>query len=288
MSIQHFLQHRRFYEVVAISSLLLLIVVINVTTLGIEYMRDGTGQDWREAWATESTSVLILAILLVPLMWFLGRLNLTFMNFRWRALWLIPAFLLFSFLHVGGFVALRKILWSLAGGEYSFEPWLLGMVYELRKDFLDFLIICIVFYAYRFIIVRLQGEARFLDSDSQNKEENQRSQFLVKMLDREYLVKVNDIDWVQSASNYVVLHCGKRSYPMRETMKNLSEELTADQFLRVHRTAIVNLDKVQSLKDKGDSSLSLHSGATVPVSKTYLPDLRAALESGSGSEIHSI
>ncbi len=278
MTLKQYLQHRRPYEFILLAAMFSLITVVNVTTTGIEFMRSGMGPGWREAWATELTSVFMVVLLIVPLALSLNWLDLRLANLKRRVLWLIPIFLSFSLLHVVGMVGLRKLIWALVGDEYSFSPWLLGLVYELRKDLLTFLVITTSFYAYRFIIDRLQGEAQFLGVESPEKSTNARTQFLVKMLDREYLVQVDDIDWVQSASNYVVLHCGNRSYPMRQTMKRLSEELESPRFQRVHRTAIVNLEKVEFLQDKGETSVALYSGVNVPVSKTYLQDLRAALD----------
>ena len=278
MTLKQYLQHRRLYEFILLAAMFSLITVVNVTTTGIEFMRSGMGPGWREAWATELTSVFMVVLLIVPLALSLNWLDLRLANLKRRVLWLIPIFLSFSLLHVVGMVGLRKLIWTLVGDEYSFSPWLLGLVYELRKDLLTFLVITTSFYAYRFIIDRLQGEAQFLGVESPEKSTNARTQFLVKMLDREYLVQVDDIDWVQSASNYVVLHCGNRSYPMRQTMKRLSEELESPRFQRVHRTAIVNLEKVEFLQDKGETSVALYSGVNVPVSKTYLQDLREALD----------
>jgi len=286
MTLTHYLENRRRYEFIVVVALLLLVVVTNVTTIGMEYERDGLGPGWREAWATESTSVFILGILLLPLFVVFEHLNLSPANFRHKAWWLLPIFLGFSLLHVAGFVALRKMLWAMGGQQYTFDPLLLGLVYELRKDFIDFLLIITLFYSYQFIIDRLRGEARFLDEE--NQQHSRRSQFLVKMLDREFLVKVEDIDWVQSASNYVVLHCGDRHYPMRQTLKGLNDELSDSQFMRVHRTAIVNLQRVTEIQEKGDLGVHLATGEVIPLSKTYLPDLRIALSQSDPAASFSV
>ena len=257
--------------------ILLLTASVNATTLGIEYMRNGQEQRWAEAWASELTSVVAVGVLLPFLFTLLNRLNLELRNLRWRILWLIPVFAGFSLAHISLFVMARKVLWAATGSEYIFDPMLFGLVYEMRKDFMSFLIIVFAYFSYRFIINRLQGEAHFLEQESGNAPENYRNQFLVKMLDREYLVKVDDIDWIQSAGNYVLLNCGERHYPMRQTLKSLDEQLDPTRFKRVHRTAIVNLDRVDSLQDKGETELVLVTGDAVPVSKTYLPQLRNVL-----------
>lgn len=280
MSLRYFLTHRRPFEILAVLGILLLVVVVNATTIGIEYERSGIGTDWPEAWASESTSLAATGVLLPILFRLLVLLNLKLRTLRWRVLWLIPLFISFSLAHIGLFVLFRKLLWAAAGNTYTFDPIVLGLVYEMRKDFVSYMLIVATFYSYQFIINRLQGEAHFLDEED-GQQNNYRNQFLVKMLEREYLVKVEDIDWIQSASNYVVLNCGERQYPMRQTLKSLSEQLNPNQFQRVHRTAIVNLSRVSCLQDKGETEVRLQSGETVPVSRTYLPKLRKALSQGN-------
>lgn len=277
MTLEHYLQHRARYETLIMVLVLSLVLVVNVTTLGIEHMREGIGPGWAEAWGSEFTSLLITGILLPFLFTALSRLDLSSANMRWRVLGLLPMFVIYSCLHIAGFVLLREWLWAAVGDNYSYDPLLIGLVYEMRKDFLAFLLFVTVFYSYRFIINRLQGEARFLDREDEQETAQPSSQFLVKMLDREFLVKVDDIDWIQSASNYVILHCANRHYPMRQTLKGIYEQLDNSKFRQVHRTAIVNLDRVRSLNGKGESLIELESGHTVPVSKTYLPELRVAL-----------
>lgn len=290
MTLEHYLKHRRRYEALVLFVILLLIATVNATTIILESIQEGGEVDWIRPWATELTAVFAIPVVLPVLFYFLNQLNLSWENLRWRALWLIPLFLLFAFLHIGVFISVRIFLWNLVGEEYVINSVLLGLLYEIRKELLTFLAILAIYYSYSFILTRLQGEAKFLSqSDNEGKQEIYRSQFLVKMLGRDYLVRVDQIQWVQSASNYVLLNCGDRNYPMRQTLKGIASELDPRQFIRVHRTAIVNLEKVSALKEKGDIQLELRTGETVPVSKTYLPELREALNqvqfSVTGSEI---
>ena len=92
----------------------------------------------------------------------------------------------------------------------------------------------------------LQGEASFPSSTTQRYP----SQFLIKMLRGEHLVAVSDIDWIASARNYLLLHCGGREYPMRCTMRAMEQQLDPARFARVHRSAIVNLEQVQELEQE--------------------------------------
>lgn len=159
----------------------------------------------------------------------------------------------------------------------------------MRKDLLVYAGIVLFVYGYTFIISRLQGEAKFLSSYNVPSEalcaeaetEEYKSQFLVKMLDKEFLVKVDEINWISSASNYVLLNCDTKSYPMRQTLTSLSDQLDPKKFMRVHRTAIVNLTKVASLKDRGELQVELASGEVIPVSKTYMAGLKQALSNNT-------
>jgi two-component system, LytTR family, response regulator len=93
---------------------------------------------------------------------------------------------------------------------------------------------------------------------------------------RTVLVRIEDIDWIESSGNYVTLHVGDQEHLLRETLSELESQLSPRQFVRVHRTAIVNLDRVQSLTPTphGDHRLTLRSGRELTLSRTY----RARLE----------
>jgi two-component system LytT family response regulator len=90
------------------------------------------------------------------------------------------------------------------------------------------------------------------------------------------LVKVEHIDWIESAGNYVTLHVGPREHLLRETLSDLESRLSPHQFVRVHRSAIVNLDRIQSLTatPHGDHRVRLRDGRELTLSRTY----RARLE----------
>ncbi len=88
------------------------------------------------------------------------------------------------------------------------------------------------------------------------------------------VVKVEQIDWIETADNYVVLHTPDAHPLLRQTLAALVTQL-GDGFVRCHRRAAVQTDKIERIiaLDKGDCELLLHSGARVPCSRQY----RAAL-----------
>lgn len=276
MTLDHYLKHRRRYEFTTSFMLLLLIGVVNATTLIIERIREQQDSRWISAFASELSGTLVILPLIPLVAWFIQTLNLNWSNVRWRVLWHIPGWITFSLLHIFLFVIARKIMWAAAGRVYQFGDLWLGLLYEMRKGLIVYLGIVLMLHAYWFIIDRLQGQADMIDTDADSPPDYP-AQFVVKMLNRQFLVKATSIDWVQSASNYVILHCAERSYPMRLTMTAVSEQLDPQQFVRVHRTAFVNINSVLALKEGSDAHIELISGVQVPVSKTYLPELKTAL-----------
>jgi two-component system LytT family response regulator len=70
---------------------------------------------------------------------------------------------------------------------------------------------------------------------------------MIKSGGRVFFVKVADIDWIEAADNYVRLHCGKDTHLIRETLNSVEANLDPAQFARIHRSSIVNLDRVQEM-----------------------------------------
>jgi two-component system LytT family response regulator len=103
----------------------------------------------------------------------------------------------------------------------------------------------------------------------------------VKSGDRISFVRVADIECIESAGNYVVVHAGGKEHVLRETLSELESQLDPAHFLRVSRGAIVNLDHVRELQPlfKGDHVVVLRSGRTVPMTRG-LREVERALRFG--------
>jgi two-component system LytT family response regulator len=97
------------------------------------------------------------------------------------------------------------------------------------------------------------------------------------------LIRVCDIVWVQSHRNLLRLHLKDATYEHRMTMKEICTRLDPERFLRVHRTAIVNLDHVVEfeLPRSGSAAVHLSSGQALPVSRAARLNLRRGLLSQS-------
>lgn len=96
-------------------------------------------------------------------------------------------------------------------------------------------------------------------------------------------VDTEDIDWIEAEDSYVRLHTGSRFHLMRETMTRLESVLDPARFVRVHRSAIVHVDRVKKLVplEHGDSKLVLENGTEVRVSRTRRASVRESLGLGS-------
>ena len=98
--------------------------------------------------------------------------------------------------------------------------------------------------------------------------------------DRILIVKVEDIDWIEGAGVYARLHVGTKTHLLRETLTNLASQLDPDRFVRIHRSTIVNRERVRELRSyfHGEYIVLLDDGTQLKLSRTY----RDSLESIAG------
>jgi two-component system LytT family response regulator len=91
------------------------------------------------------------------------------------------------------------------------------------------------------------------------------------------LLRTEQIDWIEAADNYVYLHCGQDVHVLRETMNSLERTLDPNLFLRIHRSAIVNLDRIKTLQPwfRGDYRVLLSTGAQLTLSRSYRANLQS-------------
>jgi two-component system LytT family response regulator len=95
-----------------------------------------------------------------------------------------------------------------------------------------------------------------------------------------FFVKVADIDWIEAYGNYVRLHVGDASHLLLQTMAGMEAKLDPEKFLRIHRSSIVNIDRIARLEPlfHGEYSVRLTGGAELTLSPGYREKLQALLE----------
>jgi len=94
---------------------------------------------------------------------------------------------------------------------------------------------------------------------------------MVKSVGRVFFIKTDEIDWIEAAGNYLKLHVGRESHLIRETMNAVEAKLNPDKFLRIHRSTVVNIDRIKELHPmfSGDYSVILRNGAELTLSRNY-------------------
>lgn len=102
-------------------------------------------------------------------------------------------------------------------------------------------------------------------------------------------VKTSEIDWIEAADYYACLHVGPRSHLLRRSMAELEEDLDPSEFCRVHRSSIVNLDRVRGLKlgQDGEYEVLLENGAHLRLSRRYRKQLQERMGGVRGSAVQS-
>ena len=99
------------------------------------------------------------------------------------------------------------------------------------------------------------------------------NRLIVKVNGRIVALDIDDIDWIEAQRDYVLIHTGRENYLTRETMQAMESRLKSRKFVRIHRSAIVNLGCVAQLQStwSGDYKVILQSGITLTWSRTFRP-----------------
>ena len=84
-------------------------------------------------------------------------------------------------------------------------------------------------------------------------------------------LRADEISWVEAAGNYVNLHAGTEAYVLRESMKNMETRLDPELFVRIHRSAIVNVNLIRELQPwfHGEYVVILHDGTRLMASRVF-------------------
>jgi two-component system, LytTR family, response regulator len=95
--------------------------------------------------------------------------------------------------------------------------------------------------------------------------------FVVKSGGRVFFVRTDEIEWIEAAGNYVKLHVGSDAHLFRETMNSIESKLDPDHFFRIHRSHIVNIERVKELQPwfNGEYVVVLRTGLRLTLSRGY-------------------
>lgn len=280
MTLERYLRHEHLYAGLMFAVFLMVNNTINATSILMEASRAGSEIPWSRPFVTEYSSVVSNLMLIPFIIWFLNRFPLRWGSLRRNLLAHLAFSMLYSAAHIAIFVGLRKLVFGLQGIDYVYSNNLLvSFVYEYRKDAWGYIGLLICLHSYRFIMSRLRGEAVPVSNSEDAPPGKTPERFLVRKLGKEFVVKVDEVAWLEAAGNYVNLHVGDRVYPLRATMAGLVGSLAERGFVRVHRSHSVNLDYVESLTplESGDCTIALKTGGEVTLSRRYRDAFRQEL-----------
>jgi two-component system, LytTR family, response regulator len=103
----------------------------------------------------------------------------------------------------------------------------------------------------------------------------QQTQYLERLIVKEegriFFVKTSEIDWIEAKGNYALIHTGPKSYLLREAMTALENQLNPERFFRIHRSTIVNIERIQELQSlfHGDCRIILQDGTKLLMSRRF-------------------
>lgn len=254
--------HGRSTLIYSFSAIAVLVAAINAINV-ISDQESGLGLAWPLLW--EGSSWLsLLAFLWIP--WIAWRSAPPHVRPRWKLLLHVPAALIFTLAHVGGFDLVRILVYQVVGGRYPFGSFFTQLQFEARKDLLAYALIVGLFSLFDHLL-RRRGEMPL-----------EPSTFDIRDGAKLTRVKLSDILAITSAGNYVefILADGRRLL-MRVPLHSVEQELGPRGFVRTHRSWLVNASKVTTLKPEGSGDYTIELGKqAVPLSRRF-PDALAKL-----------
>ena len=238
-------------------------VLLTVSLLAQTYIqiadeaRRGYAMGFGQGLALQATSHLVIAALLPVLYWLHRRWPV---DGGWRNLLIHAAAVVpFSLAHTLGMAALR-LLWfnAIRGEAYAFPLSADRFAYEGAKDLISYGMLSVGVVVFGRLLRRAPTPPP--------------ERFAVrKRGGTEVMVEVADIDWIEAAGNYAILHVGDETFEIRSSLTKLESELDPKRFVRVHKSHMVNIARVTEVVPwvSGDWRIRLNGGAEVNLSRRY-------------------
>jgi len=94
---------------------------------------------------------------------------------------------------------------------------------------------------------------------------------VIKSTGRIFFLKTEEVDWIEASGNYLKIHVGRDAHMIRETMNSIEAKLDPSKFIRIHRSTIVNIDRIRELHPmfSGDYSVLLRDGTELALTRNY-------------------
>ncbi|GEM_PF-1619108 len=263
---------------------------INATTVLMEDARDGIVNvlPWEPfVWELSSS---YSTFLLIPVIAYFTKRS----RWRWESplptlLKYLAAAVTFCVFHVLLMVVFREVIYSFTALEYNFatnaKTLAFELLYELRKDIWSFVFYVVAIEVYRYSITQWFGEAKpIFERPNELKLEDVDPLpdiLLVKKMGKEFLLKTKDIEWAESAGNYLNLRANNEIYPMRTTLSEFASQAASHGFIRIHRSHIINISCINHIQKlpSGDADIEMRDGAVLKLSRRYKNDFESFVSS---------
>jgi LytTr DNA-binding domain len=258
--------------IVALTALWVLVhAAINSASVATDLVRRGVRVDAAEPWIWEFSSAFGLLMCLWPVLMLDEALRARVRSVWARLAAYAVASVVFSVAHVATMVAMRQLVYRLAGWRYDFGSWPEGLLYEYRKDVLTFGAIVVIAAVWRRlaqpepVVVAVPTETASIAAAAVA------PTFMVRTAAHgDLLVRAEEVDWVEAQGNYVALHVGGDVRLLRQTLSEMETRLKDHGFIRTHRRALVSRARMQAIipPELGELGVRLSSGQVVPLSES--------------------
>lgn len=260
---------------VAVWAVLLTVSVFAHTYVELsDEARRGEAISFGRAFAVEVCSHLVVTALLPMLYWMHRRWPIRggARNIAIHAAGLVP----FSIIHTLGIAALRPLWFSgILGEAYSFPLTVDRLTFEFAKDVVNYGMLSAATELLRHLLNRPQpaevAAPSSVPAPANAPPAALPERFAVRKRGKEIMVEVADIDWIEAAGNYAVLHVGGETLEIRSSLTKLEGELDPKRFVRVHKSFVVNVARIAEVTPwiSGDWRIRLQDGAEVNLSRRY-------------------
>ena len=176
-------------------------------------------------------------------------------------------------IHQAGLDAVPVVIFTTAYAEYALPAFEAHALDYLLKPFSDD----------RFAAVMTRA-LRALGQSSRAEVEREPRTLTIRDAGKTLVIPFAEIEWIEAEDYYVRIHAGGRRPLVRRTLQSMADTLDGSRFARVHRSAIVNLDRVREVQPvaSGDQQIVLTSGATVRLSRNFREAFNAQLTARAG------
>jgi two-component system LytT family response regulator len=173
------------------------------------------------------------------------------------------------------------VIFVTAYDEYAVTAFELNAVDYLLKPFDEERLLAAIERARaRISVQRETSLAKRLQALLDMKERKWPERLALRNGDRFDFLPVDTVDWIESANNYVLLHCGPKQHLRGETLTHLESSLNPAKFLRIHRCRIVNVSRIAAIRPflSGTYQLELHNGTRLSSGKQYSEVIRELIK----------